>query len=59
MWQVHCQSIFDKEKYDVRVMLPKYMCMKEDMEGKDGICDAFLYGSWKCDGLQYVGVSED
>ena len=22
-------KFFDKEKYDVRVMLPKYMCMKE------------------------------
>ena len=25
---------FDKEKYDVRVMLPKYMCMKEEWKEK-------------------------
>ena len=25
---------FDKEKYDVRVMLPKYMCMKEYWKDK-------------------------
>ena len=29
---------FDKERYDVRVMLPKYLCIPE-------ICHAFLYGS--------------
>ena len=25
---------FDKEKYDVRVMLPKYMCMKDEWKEK-------------------------
>ena len=25
---------FDKKKYDVRVMLPKYMCMKEEWKSK-------------------------
>ena len=33
---------FDKEKYDVRVMLPKYMCMKD--EWKDKLSYSFLYG---------------
>ena len=27
-------KFFDKEKYDVRVMLPKYMCMKESWKEK-------------------------
>ena len=31
---------FDKEKYDVRVMLPKYMCM----ERKTSVSYSFLYG---------------
>ena len=25
---------FDKNKYDVRVMLPKYMCMKDEWKDK-------------------------
>ena len=32
MWQV--LPNLDKEKYDVRVMLPKYMCMKESWKEK-------------------------
>ena len=34
---------FDKEKFDVRVMLPKYMCMKD--ERKTSVSHTFLYGS--------------
>ena len=49
MWQVLCRNIFDKEKYDVRVMLPKYMCMKEEWKEKLEYIDAFLYGSWLAD----------
>ncbi len=30
----HYRNIFDKEKYDVRVMLPKYMCMKDEWKEK-------------------------
>ena len=35
---------YNKEEYDVRVILPKYMCMKEEWKNKMN-CDAFLYGS--------------
>lgn len=35
---------FDKEKYDVRVMLPKYMCMKEEWKEKLEYRTHFLYG---------------
>ena len=35
---------FDKEKYDVRVMLPKYMCMKDE-ETKASVPHSFLHGS--------------
>ena len=30
---------FDKKYFDIRVILPKYACMKQE-------CDPFLYGSW-------------
>ena len=30
---------FDKEQYDVRVMIPKYMCIRPGMEGSDEVCD--------------------
>ncbi len=36
---------FDKDKYDVRVMLPKYMCMKETWKEKMEYRHTFLYGS--------------
>ena len=35
---------FNKKEYDVRVMLPKYLCIKEEWRRQDGICDSFLYG---------------
>ncbi len=47
---------FDKEKYDVRVILPKYMCMKQ--EYKDLLrykTHFYLDIAWK---TQYVGVLE-
>ena len=47
---------FDKEKYDVRVILPKYMCMKQ--EYKDMLryrTHFYLDIAWK---TQYVGVLE-
>ena len=36
-WQMLSGSLpkcFDKEYFDVRVMMPKYMCMKEECEIK-------------------------
>ncbi len=42
-------KFFDKEKYDVRVMLPKYMCMKESWKEKLQYKTHFLYGSWLAD----------
>ena len=36
---------FDKEKFDVRVMLPKYMCMKDEWKEKLQVSHTFLYGS--------------
>ena len=47
---------FDREKYDVRVILPKYMCMKQ--EYKDMLryrTHFYLDIAWK---TQYVGVLE-
>ena len=47
---------FDKEKYDVRVMLPKYMCMKEEWKEKLEYRTHFYMDlNWR---TQYVGVSE-
>ena len=37
---------FDKEYYDVRVVLPKYMCMKEEYKSQTAVHYPFLYGSW-------------
>ena len=46
---------FDKEKYDVRVMLPKYMCMKEEWKEKLEYRTHFYMDlNWR---TQYVGVS--
>ena len=47
---------FDKEKYDVRVMLPKYMCMKEEWKEKLTYKIHFYMDlNWR---EQYVGVLE-
>ena len=47
---------FDKEKYDVRVMLPKYMCMKDEWKEKLQYHTHFYMDlNW---GKQYVGVLE-
>ena len=46
---------FDKEKYDVRVMLPKYMCMKEVWKDKLEYNTHFYMDlNWR---KQYVGLS--
>ena len=37
---------FDKKYFDVRVILPKYMCMKEEFKSKLEYITQFLYGSW-------------
>lgn len=45
---------FDKEKYDVRVMLPKYMCMKEEWKEKlEYVTHFYMDLSWR---QQYVGI---
>ncbi len=37
---------FDKNEYDVRVIIPKYMCMKEEYKNQLTVCNTFLYGYW-------------
>ena len=45
---------FDKEEYDVRVMLPKYMCMKEEWKEKLSYKTHFYMDlNWR---EQYVGI---
>ena len=45
---------FDKNKYDVRVMLPKYMCMKEEYRKQlTYITHFYMDLGWRS---QYVGV---
>ena len=47
---------FDKKKYDVRVMLPKYMCMKQEWKDKmEYKTHFYLDLSWR---KQYVGILE-
>ena len=47
---------FDKEKYDVTVILPKYMCMKEEWKEKLEYWTHFYMDlNWR---TQYVGVLE-
>ena len=47
---------FDKEKYDVRVMLPKYMCMKDEWKQKLQYRTHFYMDlCWR---KQYVGILE-
>ena len=33
LW-VLCRSAFDKENFDVRVIIPKYLCMKEEYKNQ-------------------------
>lgn len=47
---------FDKEEYDVRVILPKYMCMDERWRGQlRFLCHFYVNLSWR---KQYVGIFE-
>lgn len=47
---------FDKNKYDVRVMLPKYMCMKDEWKDKLSYRLHFYMDlNWR---QQYVGIFE-
>jgi starch synthase len=47
---------FDKEAYDVRVILPKYMCMSEEWKSKMNYVTHFYMDlAWRS---QYVGVLE-
>ncbi len=47
---------FNKEEYDVRVILPKYLCMKEEWKNKlDYVTHFYMDLAWRS---QYVGVLE-
>ena len=47
---------FNKEEYDVRVILPKYMCMKEEWKSKMNYLTHFYMDlAWRS---QYVGILE-
>ena len=47
---------FDKNEYDVRVMIPKYMCMKEEWKNKLSYkLHFYMDMNWK---QQYVGILE-
>ena len=47
---------FDKERYDVRVILPKYMCMRQEWKDKMNYLTHFYMDlSWRS---QYVGILE-
>lgn len=47
---------FDKENYDVRVILPKYLCMDEKWKGQlRFLCHFYVNLSWR---KQYVGIFE-
>ena len=47
---------YNKEEYDVRVILPKYMCMKEEWKNKMNYVTHFYMDlAWRS---QYVGVLE-
>ena len=42
---------FDKNQYDVRVIIPKYLCMKERLQKPTAVCNPFLYGYWLQTGI--------
>ena len=47
---------FDKENYDVRVILPKYLCMRQEWKDKMNYLTHFYMDlSWRS---QYVGILE-
>lgn len=47
---------FDREKYDVRIILPKYICMDERWKGQlQFLCHFYVHLSWR---KQYVGIFE-
>lgn len=47
---------FDKNDYDIRVILPKYACMDEKWKGQlHFLCHFYVHLSWR---KQYVGIFE-
>lgn len=47
---------FDREKFDVRIILPKYLCMDERMKGQLHFkCHFYVNLSWR---RQYAGIFE-
>ncbi len=37
---------FDKEYFDVRVMIPKYLCIKEQWRSRWNMWTIFIWTSW-------------
>lgn len=61
---------FDKERCDVRIILPKYMCMDERLKGQlQFLCHFYVNLSWRkqyagifktvCDGITYYFVDNE
>ena len=47
---------FDKDEYDVRIILPKYACMDDKWKGQlHFLCHFYVHLSWR---EQYVGIFE-
>lgn len=47
---------FDKEKYDIRVMIPKYLCIPEEYKNKlNYVTHFYMDLAWR---TQYVGILE-
>lgn len=45
---------FDKERFDVRIILPKYLCMEQQLTGQlQFLCHFYVKLSWR---KQYVGI---
>ena len=48
------RSISIKREYDVRVILPKYLCMSEEWKSKIELCDSFYI--WILPGVPSTSV---
>ena len=47
---------FDKDEYDVRVMIPKYLCIRQELREKMQFVEKFYVKmNWR---TQYVGIDE-
>ena len=59
MWLAPFPKCFDKNEYDVRVVLPKYMCMKRRIQVTDAVHHPFLHGSWMAPVCGVMGMVYD